>query len=101
MAKTNLLSQEQVKHIAKLANLELTEQEVSLFQKQLSQILDYFELLKAVDTKNTEETSQVTGLKNVFREDVTLPSLAVEKALKNAKKQHNNYFQVPAVLNHE
>jgi len=96
--KKTLLSQTQVKHIAQLANLKLTSYEIELFQKQLSHILDYFKLLKEVDTQGVKETSQVTGLKNVFKDDVTTPSLPVEKALKNTKRQHNNYFQVPAIF---
>lgn len=63
------LSKEQVRHTAKLARLKLTEEEVELYSRQLSQVLDYMDILDEVDTSSVEPTSQVTGLKNVYRED--------------------------------
>lgn len=64
------LSQEQVRHIAKLARLGLTDDEVKKFSTQLTNILQYVEVLNEVDTTGVEMTNQVTGLKNVMREDV-------------------------------
>ncbi|EKD57977.1 MAG: glutamyl-tRNA(Gln) amidotransferase, C subunit [uncultured bacterium] len=95
--KKTTLSAAQVKHIAKLANLPLTEEEIRLFQKQLSHVLDYFKLLQELDTEKVSPTSQVTGLGNVFRSDETRPSLPVESALKNTKKTHNQFFKVASV----
>lgn len=63
------LTPEQVKHIAKLARLGLTDAEVEKFSKQLSGILDYVAVLNEVDAKDVPLTSQVTGLKNVTRKD--------------------------------
>lgn len=63
------LTRDQVIHVAKLARLGLTEKEVEKFQKELSNILDYVEILSEVDTKGVEPTAQVTGLKNVTRKD--------------------------------
>ncbi len=63
------LNKEDVKHIADLAKLELTEEEVEELTPQLSGVLEYIEQLKEVDTTNVEPTAQVTGLSNVFRED--------------------------------
>ncbi len=65
-----MLSEEQVKHVAKLARLELTDDETSKFAGQLNDILSYMEILGEVDTADIEPTSQVTGLENVTREDV-------------------------------
>lgn len=87
-----------VKHVAKLANLPLKLHEEEKFEKQLSSILDYFKKLNEVDTKNVEETSQVTGLQNVFRHDVTAPSLSQDDALKNVKSKHNGFVNVNAIL---
>lgn len=87
-----------VSHVAKLANLPLTEQEKKKLQKQLSTILAYIEKLNEVDTKNIEPTSQVTGLENVLREDKPAPSLPQENVLKNAKSKHNGFFKVKAIL---
>lgn len=87
-----------VKHIAKLANLTLTDDEIKKFEKQLSETLEYVEQLKEVDTKNVEPVSQVTGLENISSEDKALPSLTQEDALKNGKKTHNGLFIVDAIL---
>lgn len=86
-----------VKHTALLANLKLTSQEEKKFEGQLSSILDYVNKLQEVDTENTEETSQVTGLENVTREDNASPSLSQEEVLSNAKSVHNGFFKVKAV----
>ncbi len=64
-----MLTQDEVKHIAKLAKLKLNEAELKKFTGQLSSILDFFGQLQEVDTDNIEETSQVTGLSNVTRPD--------------------------------
>jgi aspartyl-tRNA(Asn)/glutamyl-tRNA(Gln) amidotransferase subunit C len=64
-----MISDEEIKHIAKLARLGISRDEVLKFSKQLSNILNYVDQLKKVDTKNVEPTSQVTGLKNVSRKD--------------------------------
>lgn len=87
-----------VPHVAKLANLPLKPEEEKKFEKQLSEILNYVEKLKKVDTKNVETTSQATGLENVTREDEAKPSLTQEEALLNAKSQHNGFIKVKAVL---
>ena len=67
-----MLTEDQVRHIAKLARIRLTDEEVKKFSKQLSGVLDYMDVLNEVDTKKVAETSQVTGLKNVMEEDVIL-----------------------------
>jgi aspartyl-tRNA(Asn)/glutamyl-tRNA(Gln) amidotransferase subunit C len=64
-----MLSEDQVKHIAKLAKLSLNEKEVKKFSGQLSDILDYIDTLSEVDTEGVEPTSQVTGLTNVTEGD--------------------------------
>jgi len=87
-----------VKHVAKLANLPLKDNEVEKFESQLSSILDYIKKLQEVDTSKVEETSQVTRLENVEREDETRPSLPQEETLSNTKDKHNGMFKVKAVL---
>lgn len=87
-----------VKHTAKLANLKLTPQEEKTFGQQLSSILDYIDKLKEVNTEKIDETSQVTGLENVTREDDASPSLSQEEALFNAKSTHNGLLKVKGVL---
>ena len=63
------LTKDQVRHIAKLARLQLTEPEVEKFTTELTKILSYVDMLKEVDTKNVEPTAQVTGQTNSLRED--------------------------------
>lgn len=76
-----MLTEDQVRHIAKLARIRLTDKEVKKFSKQLSGVLDYMDILNEVDTKNVPETSQVTGLKNVMEEDVILPAQSSREEL--------------------
>ena len=63
------LSSEDVRHIAKLARLQLSDDEVEKFSGELTSILDYVDMLQEVDTKDVEPTAQVTGLTNAFRDD--------------------------------
>lgn len=67
--KKQRFAEEQVLHLAKLARLTLTDEEINRFQAQLSSILEYFEKLKELETSGVKETSQVTGLLNVIRAD--------------------------------
>lgn len=93
-----MLSKDQVKHIAKLANLKLTSAEINKFQKQLSEVLEYVEQLKKLNTKKVEPTSQVTSLESVFREDEPTPSLSQKEVLSGAKKTEKGMFKVKAIF---
>jgi len=64
-----MIDEKQVRHVAKLARIALTDEEVKKFSGQLSKVFGYMEILKEVDTKNVAETSQVTGLNDVFEKD--------------------------------
>lgn len=75
------LTEEQVRHIAKLARLRLTEAEVKKFSSELTSIFDYIAVLNELDTENVPPTAQVTGLQNVLREDVVVPSEATKEEL--------------------
>ena len=97
MAKGKLTSS-QTKHLAKLAQLELTPKERQKLQKQLSEILDYVGQLSKVKTAKIEPTSQVTGLENVLRQDEPSPSLSQEEVLSGAKEKKNNFFKVKAIF---
>lgn len=83
------LTEEEVKHVAKLAKLTLAPGEVKKFQKQLSEILVYVGQLQAVKTGKVEPTNQVTGLENVFREDQTKTPLS---------QIHQGYFKTKAIF---
>lgn len=96
--KTRKLTQAKVKHIAKLADLRLSPSEIKAFSKQLSEVLSYVDKLQELYTTKVEPTSQVTGLKNVFREDVVEQSLTQEEALSNAKKAYKGYFVTKGIF---
>lgn len=87
-----------IEHVAKLANLKLSSQEESAFEKQLSEILKYFENLNELNTEKAEPVSQITGLSNVKREDVAAPSFSQEEALSNVKRKYNGFVEVEAIL---
>lgn len=87
-----------VQHIAQLANLEVTPEEEAKFEKQLSEVLDMVGKLNEIDTTGVEETSQITGLKNVTRADISQESLSQEDALSNASAQHNGLFLVKGIF---
>jgi aspartyl-tRNA(Asn)/glutamyl-tRNA(Gln) amidotransferase subunit C len=87
-----------VQKVAKLANLQITKDEETTFEKQLSDVLDYIGLLDEVDTKDVKPTSQVTGLENVTQEDEARSSLPQEAVLANTKNGYNGSFKVKAIL---
>ncbi len=87
-----------VAHVAELANLPLEPEEKNKFEKQLSETISYVEKLNSIETKCISPTSQVTGLKNVTREDKVKPSLTQEEALSNSESTHNGFFKVKAIF---
>ena len=92
------LSYEQVKHIARLARLGLSEAEVEQFSLQLSDILENFEILNEVNTDDVPPATHTVPLQNVFREDKIAESYPQAEVLANAPKEEDNCFVVPAVL---
>lgn len=92
------LTREQVKHVADLAKLGLTEEEIEIYREQLSAILDYFATLQRLDTDAIPPTATVLPLRNVMREDEPGPSLSREDVLANAPAVADGYFQVKAIL---
>ncbi|MBD3282123.1 MAG: Asp-tRNA(Asn)/Glu-tRNA(Gln) amidotransferase subunit GatC [Candidatus Portnoybacteria bacterium] len=93
-----MINEKQVKHIAKLARIKLTEKEEEKFAKEISSILDYIDKLNEVDTKNISPISQVTGLKNMVRDDSSPKKEKNEKILNQAPDKKDNYFKVPKIL---
>jgi aspartyl-tRNA(Asn)/glutamyl-tRNA(Gln) amidotransferase subunit C len=92
-----MLSRDQVLHVARLARLELTSEEVERFGGELSKTLDYIELIAELgDLEGLPPTSHVIDVENVLREDVPRPSLPREKALESAPDVANGGFRVPS-----
>jgi len=92
------LSREEVLHIARLARLGLSEGEVTKFQGQLSQILEQFDVLRAIDTEDVPPTAYPLSLENVARDDELEPCLPVDVALANAPRREGNFIRVRRVL---
>jgi aspartyl-tRNA(Asn)/glutamyl-tRNA(Gln) amidotransferase subunit C len=92
------ITQKEVEHVAKLARLELSEDEKVTFARQLSGILNYMDQLKTLDTTGVEPTATVLPADNIFREDEVRPSLPRDKALANAPDQAEGFFRVPRIL---
>jgi aspartyl-tRNA(Asn)/glutamyl-tRNA(Gln) amidotransferase subunit C len=92
------ISKEQVEHVARLARLEVSEDEKAVFARQLSAILTHIDQLKGLDTTGVEPTATVLPTDNVFREDEVRPSLTPEQALANAPDQEDGFFRVPRIL---
>lgn len=98
MTKNKKLTEKEVKHIAKLANLPLSEREIPKFKEQLSKILDYVATISSINTDSIAPTSQITGLTNRERKDQSQPSFSQDDALKNAKSTHNGFIKIKAIF---
>lgn len=92
------LSDEEVKHVAKLAAIKVEDSEIPKLKDQLNSILDYVEKLSDLPTKGVVPTYHVHGLTNVFREDVLQKSLDVEELQKNAPDFSEGYYRVPQII---
>jgi len=94
------ISKKDVEHVARLAKLKLTDNEIDKFSKQLSEIISYVEELDKVDTSKTEPTNQTTGLENVSRQDNKNSEtvLSQDEALSGTEAEHNGYFVVDAIF---
>lgn len=92
------LSREEVLHIALLARVGLSEEDVAKFREQLSDVLDHFETLKALDTEGVEPTAYPLALESVMRSDEVRPSLPRDDVLANAPQAEDGAFRVRAVL---
>lgn len=92
------LTLDEVRHVAELAKLHLSEAEVAQYTEQLSAILDYAQLLQSVDTSGVPPTPYVLPLENVLRSDTPEPGLENEVALANAPDSAEGFFRVRAVF---
>jgi aspartyl-tRNA(Asn)/glutamyl-tRNA(Gln) amidotransferase subunit C len=88
----------EVQHVAKLAKLSFSVEELEKMAKELDAIVGYVEQLKELDVDAVPPTSHVLDLSNVFREDRAEPALAVEEVLRNAPNRKHSYFSVPKVI---
>jgi aspartyl-tRNA(Asn)/glutamyl-tRNA(Gln) amidotransferase subunit C len=92
------LTREEVLHIARLARIALTEEEITRLSGQLSSLLENFQVLQEVNTDNVPPTAQPNDLRSVMRDDTVIPSLPQDDVLANAPRREDDYFRVRAVL---
>jgi len=92
------LTDNDIKHIAKLSRLDLSLSEVKKFKKQLSSVVDFVNQLSEVDISKVEPTSQTTGLNNIWRNDEVSPGLREEEVFFSTDNQYAGYFKVKALL---
>ncbi len=92
------LTDEQVRHVAKLSRLTLTNEQAHRFAQQLSSVLDHIAKLNELDVDGVEPMAHAMDMTNVLREDEPTPGLPVEAVLANAPQRSDPFFQVPKVL---
>ena len=88
----------EVEHVARLARLALSPDEIATFTGQMDAILAYVDTLKELDTDGIIPTSHAVPVENAFREDVVRPSIGVDNALANAPDRVEGFFRVPNVI---
>ena len=92
------ISRDEIIHIGKLAMLNLSEQEIDNYTKDMQEILGYAEMINNLDTSNIDETIGATEQKNVFRKDEVIQPQSREELLQNAPSQDEGMFRIPKVL---
>jgi aspartyl-tRNA(Asn)/glutamyl-tRNA(Gln) amidotransferase subunit C len=95
------LTRADVEHVAYLARLGLTAEELGRLEGQLNHILDQYATLAELDTEAIPPTAQTIELENILREDVARPSMPAEDVLANAPEREGDFFVVPAILGGE
>ena len=93
-----MITKQEIEHLAKLSRLELSEEEKSRFQTELSSILDYVSKLQEIDTQNVEPISQITGLSNIQRKDKIEDFENKEGIFENAPQKQGDFFKVKTIL---
>ena len=89
------ITKDEVLHVARLARLELTDEEIDRFTEQLSAILEAVDKVSELDLSDVEPTAHPLDLVNVWADDEPRPSLAVDESLANAPDRDGNFFKVP------
>jgi aspartyl-tRNA(Asn)/glutamyl-tRNA(Gln) amidotransferase subunit C len=91
-----MIDRDQVLHVARLARIELSEEEIARMPPELSKILEHVETMNEIDLEGVEPTSHVVDLVNVLRDDVPRPSMPHDQALEQAPDSADGGFRVPA-----
>jgi len=92
------ISEEEARHVAALAKLALSDQEIQRVGRELNRILEYFQQLQQLPTDEVPITSHAIAMENVYRDDEVAPSLDVEEAVNNAPDRADVFFRVPRII---
>ena len=95
------ITEDDVRHVARLARLDVTDDEVQLFAEQLEAVLEHAQDVEALDTKDVPPTAHPLPVKNVLRDDVVRPSVDRDEVLAMAPAAEENRFKVPRILGEE
>lgn len=95
------VTRKDVEYIAELARLKFTDEELDSYTDQLNEILNYMDKLNELDTENVEPLSYPIEVSDTMRDDVPVPSVPTEEALKNAPDHDGEHFKVPKVIAQE
>ncbi len=94
---TEIVSKDSVAHIANLAKIKISNEEIESFQKEMNKILDYFKMIDELNTDDTEPTWNILDQVNVLREDREKESFDQDTALKNAPQKERGYIKAPRI----
>lgn len=92
-----MITKKEVEHVAKLARLELSEEEIGKYTEQFSNIIDYFNQLSEVNTENIEPMAHAIPMVNVMREDKVKLPYTRDEILANAPQDEDGFFKVPKI----
>jgi aspartyl-tRNA(Asn)/glutamyl-tRNA(Gln) amidotransferase subunit C len=92
------LSRADVEHVAHLARLGLTDEELGRLEGQLNHIMDQYAILSRLDTEHIPPTAQTIELENILREDVARPSFSADEATSNSARHEDGFIVVPPIL---
>ena len=95
---SEVISSEEIRHLARLAKIEVPENEEALLTSQLNNVLIFFREIEKVETSDIPPTFHVAKAKNVLREDTIERSLPRDEALNNASRKENGYFKAPKII---
>jgi aspartyl-tRNA(Asn)/glutamyl-tRNA(Gln) amidotransferase subunit C len=93
-----MISRDEVQHVARLARLHLTDDELERMREQLDAILAYIDKLRQLDVEGVEPTSHAVPLVDVMRDDALAPCLTQDEALANAPDRADEFFRVPRII---
>ncbi len=98
---SNPLTESEVRHIATLSRLQLSDKEIAMMTDELSAIVGYVDQLSEVDVEGVVPTAHAVDVQNVFRDDVICESIGPDKALSNAPQREGSFFKVPKGLDQD